>query len=77
MVKYRVVINRDRCIDCGISVGRCPMHARSLARVLGHDRKQTSDERPSMGVFSEDLYEYVRKLVEGCPEKALIIERVE
>lgn len=76
MVKYRVVINRDRCVDCGISVGRCPTHARLLARVLGRNRKKTSDERPSMGVFSEDLYDYVKKLVEACPEKALIIEKI-
>jgi ferredoxin len=77
MVKYRVVINRDRCVDCGISVGRCPAHARLLARVLGQNCKQTSGERPSMGVFSEDLYYYVKKLVEACPEKALIIEKIE
>ncbi len=77
MVKYRVVINRDRCVDCGISVGRCPTHARSLARVLGQNRKQTPGERPSSRVFSEDLYDYVKKLVEACPEKALIIEKIE
>jgi ferredoxin len=29
-----------------------------------------------MGVFSEDLYDYVKKLVEACPEKALIIEKI-
>jgi ferredoxin len=30
-----------------------------------------------MGVFSEDLYDYVKKLVDACPEKALIIEKLE
>ncbi len=77
MVKYRVVINRDRCVGCGMSVGRCPTHARLLARVLERNCKKTSDERPSMGVFSEDVYDYVKKLVEACPEKALIIEKIE
>ena len=77
MVKYRVIINRDRCVDCGISVGRCPTHARVLARVLEQDRKQTSEERPSMGVFSEDLYDYVKKAIDACPERALIIEKIE
>jgi hypothetical protein len=30
-----------------------------------------------MGVFAENIYNYVKQLVESCPEKALIIERIE
>ena len=77
MVAYRVVIDRDRCVDCGISIGQCPAHTRSLARVLRLNCKQTSGERPAIGIFSEDLYDYVKKLVEACPEKALLIEKIE
>ena len=77
MVEYRLVIDKDRCIDCGLSSGRCPTHARLLARILKENNKKTSNERILVGVFSEEDYDQVKKLAEGCPEKALIIERKE
>jgi hypothetical protein len=44
---------------------------------LKPNSKQVSDELASMGVFTESLHNYVRKLVEACPEKALIIEKIQ
>jgi len=76
MAKYRVIVNKDRCVDCGISIGRCPIHAQLLARELKPNSNDLSDECPIMGVFSENL-DYVKKLVERCPEKALIVEKIE
>ena len=72
MMKYRVIINRDRCIDCGISTGQCPTHAKTLSQLLSANRKDMS-----VGVFSEDIYERVKKLAEACPVKAIIIEKME
>jgi Fe-S-cluster-containing dehydrogenase component len=77
IVKYRVVIDKNRCVGCGISTGRCPVHARLLARVLETNVQKTCGERQIMGVFAENIYNYVKQLVESCPEKALIIERIE
>jgi ferredoxin len=31
----------------------------------------------SEGVFSEDIYERVKKLAEACPVKAIIIKKIE
>lgn len=76
MTKYRVIVDRDRCVDCGISIGRCPIHAQLLARELKPNSNQPPEEYPTMGVFSENL-NYVKKLVERCPEKALLIEKIE
>jgi NAD-dependent dihydropyrimidine dehydrogenase PreA subunit len=76
MTKYRVLVNRDKCIDCGISTGRCPIHAQLLARELKPNSSHTSEKCLTMGIFSENL-NYVKKLVERCPEKALFIERIE
>jgi ferredoxin len=45
--------------------------------VLKLNSKQASDEPPSMGVFTESLHNCVKKLAETCPEKALIIEKIE
>lgn len=72
MVKYRVTINRDLCIDCGIATGHCPTHAKELSRLLKKDQ-----ESQSMGVFLKPLYDHVKQLVDACPTKALIIEKIE
>ena len=72
MAKYRVTINRDLCIDCGIATGHCPTHAKELSRLL-----QKEQESQSMGVFLEPLYNRIKQLVDACPVKALIIEKIE
>ena len=77
ITNYRVVIDLERCIDCGISVGRCPGYAKVLVRILKPDVEKTNNKWPSMGVFDETTYEYVKKLVGLCPEEALIIEKIE
>ena len=76
MTKYRVIVNRDRCVDCGISIGRWPIHAQLLAHELKPNSNKSSKECSIMGVFSENL-NYVKKLVERCPEKALVIQKIE
>lgn len=77
MTEYRVVIDSKQCVDCGISVGRCPVHARLLAKVLKPASKNTKGDFLSMGVFDENNYDYVKKLVDSCPEHALIIKKVD
>jgi ferredoxin len=72
MTKYKVIINRDRCVDCGICTGRCPTHAKTLSQLLSQNR-----EGVSVGVFSEDIYDRVKQLAEACPVKAIIIEKIE
>jgi ferredoxin len=71
MAEYRVIVHRDRCIGCGASVGRCPTHIRQLLQLLTPDQ-----EDKSLGFFSEELYDGVRTLVELCPSKAIMIEKI-
>ena len=77
MNNYRVVIDPRKCCDCGISIGRCPKHAQLLGLVLKPNSKQTKHHWISMGIFNEESYDYVKKLVSLCPEHALVIEKVE
>ncbi len=70
MAKYRVTIDKKRCIDCGIAVGRCPTHAILLSRLLKKNQEH-------MGVFFEPLYNRVKQLAEACPAKAIVIEKIE
>jgi ferredoxin len=72
MTKYKVIINRDRCVDCGISTGQCPTHAKTLSQLLSQNR-----EGVSIGIFSEDIHDQVKQLAEACPAKAIIIEKIE
>jgi ferredoxin len=71
MTKYRVIINRDRCVGCGISTGQCPTHAKTLSQLLNQNQ-----EGVSVGIFSEGIYDRVKQLAEACPVKAIIIERI-
>jgi ferredoxin len=75
MVKYRVFINRDLCIDCGAQTGRCPTHAIMLAKILADDRLKKS-RNGSEVTIPEDLYQSVKKSSEACPLKAIIIEKM-
>jgi ferredoxin len=75
MVKYRVFINKDLCIDCGIETGRCPTHARTLARILANNRVNKSKD-VFMAVIPEDLYHIVKQVSENCPVKAIIVEKL-
>ena len=73
MVKYRLIINRELCIDCGIETGQCPHHARVIAHVLA----KNSHENEFGVVFPEKLLIQIKQAVEGCPVKAIIIEKIE
>ena len=76
MVKYRVFINKDLCVDCGIETGRCPTHARTLARILTNNRVNKSKDE-FMAIIPEDLYQSVKQVSENCPVKAIIVEKIE
>lgn len=71
MTRYKVTINRDRCVDCGISTGQCPTHAKTLSQLLNQNRTGTFG-----GVFSEDRYDRVKQLAKACPVKAIKIEKI-
>ena len=70
---YRVTIDRERCIACGIVAGRCPTHSRVLARILD---QQSEDATMLTGIFSQELYARVKRAAESCPVKAIIIEMI-
>ena len=76
MKKYRLTINREACIDCGLATGRCPPHARVIALVLAKSLNNTYENDVGI-IFPETLLPQVTKAVEGCPVNALLIEPIE
>jgi ferredoxin len=76
MVKYRLVFNHDRCVDCGLATGRCPPHARIIARIFDQNRNSIYENEDGM-IFPEEFYPQIKQAANGCPEDAIIITRVE
>jgi ferredoxin len=72
MAKYRLIINKTRCIECGVSTGQCPTHAKTLSQLLNQNRRGIC-----IGVFSGDKYDRVKQLANACPVKAIVIEKIE
>lgn len=68
MAKYQITINRDQCSSCACASGRCPTHARTLARLL--------NEHSSNGIIENDCIDEARKAAELCPEGAIKIVRI-
>jgi len=71
MTKYKLIINKARCVECGVSTGQCPTHAKTLSQLLSQNRKG------ACGVFSEDKYDRVKQLAKACPVNAIEIARIE
>jgi ferredoxin len=76
MVKYRLSINRELCIDCGLATGRCPPHARVIALIFAKSLEAICENEVGI-IFPETIYPRVKKAAEGCPVKAIIVEKVE
>jgi len=76
MTKYRVFIDRNLCIDCGIDAGRCPTHAHVLAQLLS-DKRVEKLKKSNVAIIPEDLYQSVKRAAEGCPAEAIIVEQIE
>lgn len=80
MVKYKVVVDRQSCIACGVAPSLCPE-----VFVLGQDTgrnmitpkysTETSEEL-SVGVVPGELYECVKQAADACPVGAIKIEEM-
>jgi len=76
MAKYRVFIDKDRCIDCGIETGHCPTHARELARLLANNRV-TRGPNAVTAIIPEALYSRVKQAAAKCPMHAITVEKLD
>jgi len=81
LVKYRVTVDRVKCIACGVAPALCPD-----VFELGSDNGKTrvvdrysvsTDLSVSVGEVPEELYDCVRSAAEACPVGAIAVERVE
>jgi len=81
MAKYRVVVDRSKCVACGAASAACP-EVFELGNDNGKNRviaKYSVELTPelSVGEIPEELYECARVGAEACPVDAIKIEKIE
>lgn len=81
LVRYRVVVDRARCIACGVAPANCP-EVFELGSDNGKNRvvekySIKTDEDISIGEIPEELYECARVAAYVCPAHAIRIEKIE
>lgn len=81
VARYRVVVNRDACISCGVAPATCPE-----VYELGLDNGKTkvvdkysveTNDKISIGIIPEELYECAKSGADVCPVGAIRIEKIE
>lgn len=80
MSKYKVIVDRESCISCGAAPATCPQvfeigSDNGKNRVVERFSIQTNDKL-SIGIVPQELYECVRSSAEICPVSAIRIEEV-
>jgi ferredoxin len=78
MTTYKVTVNRDLCIGCGIAPNLCPQvfvlgDDNGMTRVVDEYSEELSAE-VSVGLIPEDLRDCVEQAAEACPAQAITIE---
>jgi ferredoxin len=81
VAKYRVIVDRSKCIACGAAPAACP-EVFELGSDNGKNRvidKYSVELTPelSVGVIPEELYDCARAGAEACPVDAIRVERIE
>jgi len=79
-VTYRIVVDRNTCIACGLAPSLCPQvfelgEDNGRNRVTNRYNEKTSEEK-SVGVVPEDHYECVKEAAEACPVQAIAVEKI-
>ncbi len=78
MAKYKVIIDRDACIACGVCASLCP----DVFELSSEDGKSQIVEslreagNIGVGIIDENLKECVSNAADSCPVGAIKIEEV-
>lgn len=81
MAKYKVIVDREACVSCGVAQALCPD-----VFVLAEDNNKNKvvdkyevegDEKISVGIIPEELYECAKSAADSCPPQAIRIEKIE
>ena len=79
MAKYKVVINKETCMACGVCWSLCPqifeIDEQGKSRIMESFRTEDLESR-SEGVVGDDLADCARVAADACPMASIAIEEV-
>lgn len=80
LAKYKVVVNRELCIGCGVAPAICPEVFTldpDTGKTMVVDKYAVENKNEiSIGVVPGELYECIKHAAEACPVGAIKIEEV-
>lgn len=78
MARYRIIVDRDMCIGCGIAPSTCSEvfelgEDNGKNRVIEKYAEKTS-VNSSVGTVPEELLRCVKQAADSCPVQAITVE---
>lgn len=80
MAKYKVAVNKETCIACGVCYSLCPQvfeAGEGGKSVIVAQYRTSDDPSKSEGVIEEDLYDCVETARTSCPTASITVEKTE
>lgn len=80
MAKIKVVVDRVKCIACGVAPSLCSKvfelgNDNGKNRIVSEYAVENSPEL-SVGEVPEDLYDCVKSAADSCPVAAITVEKI-
>ncbi|MEM4487669.1 MAG: ferredoxin [Desulfurococcaceae archaeon] len=79
MAKFKVIVDRVKCIGCGVAPSVCPeiflLDSGDLKNRVVDKYSTQKDENISIGIIPEELYECAKTAAGACPVGAITIEK--
>jgi len=78
VAKYKVTIDRSKCVSCRAAPATCPdvYVLEDKNRVVDKYSVELTPDR-SVGIIPEELYECAKAGADVCPVSAITIEKIE
>ncbi len=75
--RYRVIVDREKCIACGVAPAVAPeifeLGADNGKNKVREPYETETSESRSTGIIPEDLYEKAKQAADNCPVEAIEI----
>ncbi|MEM2024972.1 MAG: ferredoxin [Desulfurococcaceae archaeon] len=79
LAKFKVIVDRVKCIGCGVAPSICPeiflLDSRDLKNRVINKYSTKTDESISIGIIPEELYECAKSAAGACPVGAITVEK--
>lgn len=74
MAKYKIVVDKEACIACGICYSLDPDHFKSDDSGKSEVKGGKTEDKESVGKFDDDKKEKAKEAARACPVDAITIK---